>query len=84
VPVGAGRGHRPPNPAAQGPSWTPRTTPNPTQLITGPRRRTGGNNSPPGPLIAQLVAFLASSPRELGTGERRNVFWDLKPGANRA
>ena len=45
---GAGRGHRPPNPAAQGPSWTPRTTPSPTQLLTGPRGRTGANNAPPG------------------------------------
>jgi hypothetical protein len=34
---GAGRGHRPPNPAAQGPSWTPRTIPSPAQLIPGPR-----------------------------------------------
>jgi hypothetical protein len=34
---GVGRGHRPPNPAAQGPSWAPRTTPSPTQLFTGPR-----------------------------------------------
>jgi hypothetical protein len=46
---GAGRGHRPPNPAAQGPSWAPRTTPSPTQLLTGPMGRTGANNSPPGP-----------------------------------
>jgi hypothetical protein len=40
---GAGRGHRPPNPAAQGPNWTPRTTPSPTQLLTGPRGRTVAN-----------------------------------------
>jgi hypothetical protein len=37
---GAGRGHRPPNPAAQGPSWTPRSTPSPSQLPPGPRWRT--------------------------------------------
>jgi hypothetical protein len=34
---GAGRGHRPPNSAAQGPSRTPRTTPSPDQLPPGPR-----------------------------------------------
>jgi hypothetical protein len=49
---GAGRGHRPPNPAA----WTPRTTPSPTwqaqpssSLDPGGERGTGANNSPPGP-----------------------------------
>jgi hypothetical protein len=46
---GAGRGHRPPNPAVQGPSWTPGTTPSPTQLPTGPRGRTVANTAPPGP-----------------------------------
>ncbi len=46
---GAGRGHRPPNPAAQGPSWTPRTTPSPTQLLTGPRGRTAANIAASGP-----------------------------------
>jgi hypothetical protein len=59
VPAGAGRGHRPPNPAAQGPSWTPRTTPSPIQLLTGPRGRTLANIAASGPdqapLIAQLV-----------------------------
>jgi hypothetical protein len=44
-----GRGHRPPNPAAQESSWTPRTTPSLTQLLTGPRGRTVANISPPGP-----------------------------------
>jgi hypothetical protein len=34
APVPVGVTDRPPNPAAQGPSWTPRTTPSPTQLLT--------------------------------------------------
>jgi hypothetical protein len=46
---GAGRGHWPPNPAARGPSWTPRTTPSPTQLLTGPRGRTAANIAASGP-----------------------------------
>jgi hypothetical protein len=46
---GAGRGHRPPNPAAQGPSWTPRTTPRPDQLPPGPRGRTVANIAASGP-----------------------------------
>jgi hypothetical protein len=46
---GAGRGHRPPNPAAQGPSRTPRATPSPVQLPYGPRGRTVANISPLGP-----------------------------------
>jgi hypothetical protein len=45
---GAGRGYRPPNPAAQRPSWTPRTTPSPTQLLTGPRGRAVANIAAPG------------------------------------
>jgi hypothetical protein len=49
VPVGVGvTGHRTQRPRAQGPSWTPRTTPSPTQLLTGPRGRTGANNALPG------------------------------------
>jgi hypothetical protein len=57
-----GRGHRPatrpPNQTAQGPSWTPRTTPSPSQLLTGPM---GGWDErwpiprPLVPLIARLV-----------------------------
>jgi hypothetical protein len=46
---GAGRGLRPPNLAAQGPSWIPRTTPSPTQLLTGPRWRTVANIAASGP-----------------------------------
>jgi hypothetical protein len=46
---GAGWGHRPPNPAAQGPSWTTRTTPSPSQLLTGPRGRTVANIIASGP-----------------------------------
>jgi hypothetical protein len=46
---GAGRGHRPPNPAAQGPSWIPRTTSSPAQLLTGPRGRTAANIAASGP-----------------------------------
>jgi hypothetical protein len=46
---GAGRRHRPPNPAAQGPSWTPRATPSPTQLLTGPRGPTVANTPASGP-----------------------------------
>jgi hypothetical protein len=46
---GAGRGHQPPNPAARGPSWTPRTTPSPTQLLTEPRGRTAANTAASGP-----------------------------------
>jgi hypothetical protein len=46
---GAGRGHRPPNPAAQGPSWPPRTTSSPAQLLTGPRGRTAANIAASGP-----------------------------------
>jgi hypothetical protein len=59
---GAGRGHRPPNPAAQGPSWTPRTTPIPTVLLTGPRGRTAANIAASGP-----------SDRAAGRGERARV-----------
>jgi hypothetical protein len=47
VPVGV-TGHRTQRPR-EGPSWTPRTTPSPTQLLTGPRGRTVANISPPGP-----------------------------------
>jgi hypothetical protein len=36
-------------PSGPGSSWTPRTTPSPTQLFTGPRGRTVANISPPGP-----------------------------------
>jgi hypothetical protein len=66
VPVGV-TGHRPPNPAAQGPSWTPRTKPSPSQL-THPWTQ-GANGGQIGqirgswtlcPLIAQL-AFLGAN-----------------------
>jgi hypothetical protein len=57
APVPVRRGHRPPNPAAQGPSWTPWTTSSSAQLLTGSRGRTVANSSLPlAPLIAQLVA----------------------------
>jgi hypothetical protein len=56
---GADRGHRPPNPAAQGPSWTPRTTSSPSQIPAPPWSQPGGerwpNPRPLAPLIAQLV-----------------------------
>jgi hypothetical protein len=54
---GAGRGHRPPNPSAQGPSWAPRATPSPYQLPPGPRwcLVPGGIKFP---LLASLIAQL--------------------------
>ena len=69
---GAGRGHRPPNPAAQGPSWTPRTTSSPAQLLTGPRGRTAANiaasgpsdraaGRPPPPAFAALIILLLAA-----------------------
>jgi hypothetical protein len=49
---GAGRGHQPPNPAAQGPSWTPRTTLSPlaTQLPPWTQGANGGQTCGPWPL----------------------------------
>jgi hypothetical protein len=35
--------------SVQGPSWTPRTTSSPTQLLTGPRGRTAANIAASGP-----------------------------------
>jgi hypothetical protein len=58
---GAGRGHRPPNPAAQGPSWTPRTASSPAQLLTGPRGRTAANVAASGP--SDRAAGLQRAPR---------------------
>jgi hypothetical protein len=73
-PRGAGRGHRPPNPAAQGPSWTPRTTPSPTQLLTGPRGRTAASIAASGP--SDRAAGLTSG----GTGALVAGGWWLVAG----
>jgi hypothetical protein len=67
---GAGRGHRPPNPAAQGPSWTPRSTPSPSQLPPGPREQVGGEWWPVfrtaglavHPAALLFIAFIVYSP----------------------
>jgi hypothetical protein len=64
--TGAGRGHRPPNPAAQGPNWTPdppdHTQPNPAPHWTqGAGGERGPIICPLAPLTAQLVSLLAHS-----------------------
>jgi hypothetical protein len=67
VPVGV-TGHRTQRPRGQGPSWAPRTTPSPTQLLTGPRGRTGANNAPPGASdrAAGPGVFTANGPQRTG------------------
>jgi hypothetical protein len=60
--AGAGRGRRLPNPAAQGPSWTPRSTPSPSQLPPGPRGRTEANTAATG------SSDCAAGPADAGPG----------------
>jgi hypothetical protein len=77
VPVGV-TGHRPPNPAARGPSWTPRTTPSPTQLLAGPRGRTAANiaasgSGPSDRAAGRLVAGRWSAVVVVGSSRQRAV-----------
>jgi hypothetical protein len=71
--AGRGRGHRPrrtpatepePEPSgAQEPSWAPRTTPGPTQLLTGPRGRPSANIAASGP---RLYLYIYTKPQAAG------------------
>jgi hypothetical protein len=69
VPVGV-TGHRTPNPATQGPSWTPQTTSTPSQLPPRPRGRTVANISPLG-----LPDRAAGGPTEFRTRGHRHGAW---------
>jgi hypothetical protein len=77
---GAGGGHRPPNPAARGPSWAPRVHPGPHPAQPSSLLDPGGERrpiSPPlAPLIAQLVLCSLLLPhRALGAPSPRCTWW---------
>jgi hypothetical protein len=62
--AGAGRGHRPPNPAAQGPNWTPRPRP------PGPHPARPSSSLDPGARGRTAANIAASGPSDRAAGRR--------------